>query len=913
MPKRKSQLSRATSASKARRARLREESASENVRRLSNQRAYASQARSLESSPERSQRLAERRERISRVRARESSRQRSQRLASQILLTSQARSRESSADRSQRLAELREHISQVRAQESSPQRSQRLASQSLLVQNMATDFPTLTDMADLETETIIKEEEEIDTITGDTQLEIKSEINIGETIIQGNVDNPFKNIRLEVKQEFIPINIDSETLDSQNDDTLPKIKYEIDPKSELDCIEKVKEERVGDESLVTYDYPNFDDVTSMDSSDAAALTHVEACLHDCMDYKCEDDGLYEDQKDDYDKMDIKEETDITVTETHLISNKVINTTSTITNPHDGLIESKTTKTLVMEILPIPQTNMTYSKIAGNPEEILPTTNDNDDNYLEYQESFQLNSITGNVLSLEQEAFGLLKATGKKKEVEECHTCPKCPKTFRIKRYMKRHLAVHEGIEKRALGIIKGEITRRENRDKKLKAQRDTKDDSKVGLGQEDKKKKEGYECTCGKVFQRRSRMETCLRSHNLFSDTNTYPCVSCSRHFKDREELALHRKRLHKKKFPCKFCPTDYHTRKELFKHLQVHQKVQLMEYKVISEVVKGKQKLKCFMCSKTYMELSELKSHVMDDHKEPYSCPRCKRTFSKIIDFGNHTKTFHPEVEGQSVLDVLEAFSKLVKAWKCDECGLQFHEADKLAHHQIEKHSPEKSETQFQCTDCRRVFVSQKSLTLHRRIHHIMVSVEEMEPIEKGVMCLECRKICKDMNALISHMRFHSPARKYPCKFCDFRFATPEKRKTHAEVHTGDMKYVCFICEYQCSSENRLKQHKLSPKHKYMRESLLRGRPLKEEAHSSKQEKQEKIKGTLKKKEWAVKKSKRKEVESESDSSSECSEVACDICGDKFPSESEMLEHKQTHPFIEFPNEDKPSRIFFK
>lgn len=609
-------------------------------------------------------------------------------------------------------------------------------------------------------------------------------------------------------------------------------------------------------------------------------------------------------KEEYDKMNIKEESDLTVTETHLISNKVINTTSTITNPHDGLIESKTTKTLVMEILPMSQTSMTFSKI-GNPEEILPTTNDNE--YMDYQDSFQLNSITGNILSLEQEAYGLLKAKGKKKEKKDQgeirHTCPKCPKTYQQKKYMKKHLAVHDAIEKRAQGLIKSQLTKKENRDKKLKEKLERQE-----LKKEEKVKKEGYECTCGKVFQRRSRMETCLRSHNYLCDTNTYPCVSCSKQFKDKEELALHRKRLHRKRFPCKFCPTDYHTRKELFKHLQVHQKVQLMEYKVISEVVKSKQKLKCFMCSKSYMELSDLKCHVMDDHKEPYSCPRCKRTFSKIIDFGNHTKTFHPEVEGQSVLDVLEAFSKLVKAWKCEECGLQFHEADKLALHQIEKHSPDlKSESQFQCTDCRRVFISQKGLTSHRRVHHSTESVEESETVEKGVMCLECRKICKDMNALLSHMRFHSPERKYPCKFCDFRFATPEKRKAHADIHTGDMKYVCFICEYQCSSENRLKRHKLSPKHVNMKEFLLTGKPLIEEAQAS--SKQVKIKETMKKKE-SVKKRKEK---SNSESSSECREVACDICGDKFPSESEMLEHKQTHPFIEFPNDDKPSRIFFK
>lgn len=91
------------------------------------------------------------------------------------------------------------------------------------------------------------------------------------------------------------------------------------------------------------------------------------------------------------------------------------------------------------------------------------------------------------------------------------------------------------------------------------------------------------------------------------------------------------------------------------------------------------------------------------------------------------------------------------------------------------------------------------------------------------------------------------------------------------------------------------------------MKEFLLTGKPLIEEEQST--SKQGKIKDTLKKKEWVVKKKRKKE----STETSECCEVSCDICGDKFPNETVMLEHKQTHPFIEFPNEDTPSRIFFK
>lgn len=840
---------------------------------------------------------------------------------------------------------------------------------------------------------IIKQEEDQNIHEDEIQHNIKWEVQMAEdTTLEDH--NPFQNVQLEVKHE-VSSTIEQEIAESQDEDSISGKDDEYIcgdqyiqsvPHIEPNCGEKsgMKEETVlGDDSLVTYDYPNFGDEDNdendasldcnTDSNEAEALTRVEACLYDI---KHEIEGQHEaHQKEEYLKMNIKEESDITVTETHLISNKLINTTSTVTNTHDGLIESQTTKTLVMEIHPMSRvTNIPFTK-NSNPEEILPTPYSNDD-CMDYQDSFQLNSITGNVLSLEQEAYSLLKAKRKKDSGGILHMCPKCPKTYTQKKSLNVHLQVHASIEKRALGIIKGQKTRKKNRNMKLKEEaasvkqdkakkeivpvrkgkiekedvlpkrdrakrktvsvkqdkfkqdnvkqdkvkkhkvkrhkvkQDKIKEEDISVKEEEDVKKEGsYICTCGQVFQRRSRMETCLRAHNMFSDNDAYPCVTCSKQFKNKEELALHRKRLHRKRFPCKFCPTDYHTRKELFRHLQIHQKVQLMEYKAISEVVKGKQKLKCFMCSKSFKEMPDLKSHVMDDHKEPYTCPRCKQTFSKIIDFGQHTKTFHPEVEGQSVLNVLEAFSKLVKAWKCEECGLQFHEADKLAMHKIEKHSPElKAEPQFQCTDCQRVFVSQKGLTSHRRVHHSTEVVEETETVETGVMCLECRKMCKDMNSLASHTRFHSLDRKYPCKFCDFRFATSEKRKIHAEIHTGDMKYVCFICEYQCSSENRLKQHKMSLKHLNMKEFLLTGKPLIEEEQST--SKQEKIKDTLEKKEWTVKKKRKKES---SDSSSDCSEVACDICGDKFPNESVMLEHKQTHPFIEFPNDDKPSRIFFK
>lgn len=587
---------------------------------------------------------------------------------------------------------------------------------------------------------------------------------------------------------------------------------------------------------------------------------------------------------------VKNEIDPMDTETNLISNELINTN----NQHVGITVAQPANTLFMEILPMNvHAGVPLGKVV-NTEEILSTPYD----AMDCEDSFLLNSITSNMMTLEQEAYGLLEA----KKIGMSYNCALCPKSYKHPSYLKKHQKCHMTIEKRELYKAKRLKMRKEKAKKEKKVMNVVKVEPQIDVS------KGGYVCTCGKIFQRKTRLEACLRSHDATKDQNYLSCGTCYKQFQNKEELLQHRKQVHRKvMFPCKFCPTDYKNRKELFKHLQLHQKVQVMEYKMLSEVVKGKQKLKCFMCAKTCPELSELKTHVMYDHKEPYACPHCNGTFTKIIDFGNHMKTEHPEVEGQSVLDVLEAFSKLIKAWKCEDCDVQFLEADKLALHKIEKHSVGlKVVPQFQCIDCRRVYITLKGLMSHRRIHHITDHMEDSGMHEKGVLCIECRKVCRDTEALTSHMRLHSPDRKYKCKFCDFRFATLQKRKAHAGLHTGDMKYVCFICEYQCSSLNRLNQHKRSAKHLSMKDFLSTGKVLGVEQSTSKSD------DNPEKQEWMVVKGDGNDGSGD-ESSNTGGEVTCDICGLIFNSMSKMLEHQKSHPFIEIPNDDKPTRIFFK
>ncbi|XP_047534370.1 uncharacterized protein LOC125069008 [Vanessa atalanta] len=126
MPKRKSQLSKHTSKTRAAIVRRKRETSSEHAQRLAREREYRLQARARESSTERSQRLADHRQNMSKIRDRESSAEHSQRLASQRAITSARRARETSTERSQRLEKHRQKMAEIRARESSTERSQRL-------------------------------------------------------------------------------------------------------------------------------------------------------------------------------------------------------------------------------------------------------------------------------------------------------------------------------------------------------------------------------------------------------------------------------------------------------------------------------------------------------------------------------------------------------------------------------------------------------------------------------------------------------------------------------------------------------------------------------------------------------------------------------------------------------------------
>lgn len=145
--------------------------------------------------------------------------------------------------------------------------------------------------------------QEIESMSNENQCHVENEAGNVKIEPQTNqTESPFDNIPLHVKQESSESEISNSEMLTSNSGTLTlnseiitsntrimnsRTETEITPNLERNEGINVKEEVQNDDSLVSYDSPNFDDSVSMDSDDATALGNVEACLQEEFNIKFE--------------------------------------------------------------------------------------------------------------------------------------------------------------------------------------------------------------------------------------------------------------------------------------------------------------------------------------------------------------------------------------------------------------------------------------------------------------------------------------------------------------------------------------------------------------------------------------------------------------------------------------------------
>ncbi|GBP26286.1 Zinc finger protein 62 [Eumeta japonica] len=557
-----------------------------------------------------------------------------------------------------------------------------------------------------------------------------------------------------------------------------------------------------------------------------------------------------------------------------------------------------------------------------------------------------NNVEDSILpTTQQDAFGLLKATQVsmfREMSKPTYTCLKCSAVLHTLSSYKQHMTKHRKQEKKELCKVKRNETMKRQRELQGNEPYKCEECGKTyffaaGLKSHIRKthkpvvlkdESHDYPCPCGKVFTRKSRMETCYKRHSIQLQRDLFlQCPRCKQHFKNQNDLAYHKKLAHwPKRYLCKFCPMEYPTLKELFDHLEVHRSYQVLEYKFITDVVEGKQDLKCIICEKISLDILELKNHILDDHRESYSCTYCDNAFMNIKGFVSHIRSSHPKLEQQSLLDFLEAYISLADTWKCDMCDVQYETPEQMADHYIQHRYinvvrlplPEQEEDRipewkFQCKDCKRLFWTTIKLKSHKiRNHDIFNPYTEIPLLSNlSFICIYCKKQCENKTTLDKHMQLHSGDRKYICKYCNFRFSSLEKKVAHESIHTGDQKYVCFICEYKCDTEGRQKWHKSTESHRDMENSLLNGtffQPKPEIAEII-------IKQEIMEEDDYDDYDGDPNVEAKQDEEGGSIDYEglhpCEVCGECFENAEHLSEHKKTHPFITVV-EDAKATIFF-
>lgn len=227
---------------------------------------------------------------------------------------------------------------------------------------------------------------------------------------------------------------------------------------------------------------------------------------------------------------------------------------------------------------------------------------------------------------------------------------------------------------------------------------------------------------CAKVFKSR----TSLKKHAIVhrpkkpsSSLNTeLVCQLCDAVFKSLKERVKHRHKEHRAMFdnltfPCKFCQKVCASFKYLNEHIRRAHDDQTYQCEICAKILKHKsglsdhrrreheeKTLSCDKCDYVSNDRSILRTHVENVHAEgepDVPCRHCSKLFLTVTKMKTHVANVHRE-----------------RSFVCDQCGEKFKTANALSEHVKGVHVDEPST----CDVCGKLCQNPKKLGIHRRRH---------------------------------------------------------------------------------------------------------------------------------------------------------------------------------------------------
>ncbi|XP_064111113.1 zinc finger protein 808-like isoform X6 [Macrobrachium nipponense] len=265
-----------------------------------------------------------------------------------------------------------------------------------------------------------------------------------------------------------------------------------------------------------------------------------------------------------------------------------------------------------------------------------------------------------------------------------------------------------------------------------------------------------FEC---QVCWRRFSKDTFLENHLKTHIEGTFKCLKCGVKFANESHLVDHMYFVHgqKKVLMCGVCKKSFSSPNSLKTHKEmVHR--DLMDCNEVCEV-----------CNEKYPSKASLKRHMLVHNRE-YQCTYCGGKRASKASLELHINMIHSKEQ----------------TFICPFCSKEFFAKHLMQMHVKRVHS-DRSDFQYKCDLCGKVYLQEWELTLHHKTH----------TNERNYKC----DVCGDAFYTLSRMRYHRATHKTTrdseCPVCAqmFRRDVDTKnhlRRVHKVVNPGNFMELC-------------------------------------------------------------------------------------------------------------------------
>ncbi|XP_075735801.1 uncharacterized protein LOC119186202 [Rhipicephalus microplus] len=235
-------------------------------------------------------------------------------------------------------------------------------------------------------------------------------------------------------------------------------------------------------------------------------------------------------------------------------------------------------------------------------------------------------------------------------------------------------------------------------------------------------------------------------------------CSRCSCHYPSEIKLMAHEARSHKTgeivKCPCPLCPRVFFSKALFDEHTQLHA---------------NGNGIKCLQCDMLFATAAKLERH-QERHGPTIAqaCKDCGRAFASMRSLQMHQRLLH------------------LKCTKRPSPSMQSHGGS------------------HECPHCQKQFRFTSGLQAHVVYRHEYADSSS----ENKLPCPICGKMCSSQGAMSVHLRIHLNEQPYVCAFCDQRFTNFAAAKAHSARHLTTPNFQCDRCSKQFLQRKKLNEH---------------------------------------------------------------------------------------------------------